>query len=464
MKLAIYTSPLLLAISLLSSCGDNTVEGLYPSESVVRSIELRYSTEDDTPLPSLIELPSANGSMSVTVISDTRWRAEITNCEGQWCSLQDPSGNGDGQFTIVPNDNSTGEDRECDLMVRVVDKDDNPLEYESVIIHLVQQKREISITPTSVEAVSSLGMDEIPFTVTSNLDWVISCSNWYDAASGNGFISITPDASMIHRDNGDWTGNGTTSFKISVRRNLQRNERIARITVSSPTGAFLPINVDITQEAAAQTFVVAGDQLAPGDGGDLSWEVYSPSNDWTIKVIPENDWLTLETNSGDKSDDPVTVKGHAKANTAASAREAVLVFRATGDNPEERTITVIQPGTNAVTPTFSRPWVSEEWTSEEIEVNCYYLTNGYTFESMGVEISLADSSNWTAYESETVEGNNTSGGMIKRRISGLRGLTKYALRAWAVLKETGERIPSSTIYVETPATWPGIDDNTTPKP
>lgn len=469
MKFPKHTLLLMLGASALvttqtTSCGDNIAEGFYPAENVVRKIELFDAS--DEPLPSIVNLASANGAFTVTVKTTTRWSAEITNCDGQWCSIENPTGVGEDEFVIQPHDNPSDE-RECNLVVSVVDKEGNPLEFESVMVSIRQDKREIDINPKSVSSISNLE-SKISFTVKSNLDWILSSSNWGKDTKGNSFISVSDASTMQERENGDWEGNGELTFTLNVSRNLQGIDRLARITISSPTNAFIPINVDITQKAADKTFSVYGDTEASADESTLSWEVLSPLDGWKVTVTSQDNWLKLDKDyyADEGSDELVIVKAKADANNGAIARGATLRFRTTGDSPEERVITVTQAGKEDPKPTFSHLWVDDDWRDTYLIFNCYYRTNGADVIETGVDIRPAASTDndWTEYKSEYTEENTEFGGKIKCKIDGLRGNTKYILRPWARLKDKADKYVSPVDFpVTTPFAWPNPEDNNTPE-
>lgn len=248
---------LAVAAAGVASCSGNTDEGLYPADGVERKIVL-VDAAGGQAIGSLLELPSANAYTEIEVEGNVLWEAEILNCEGSWCSIESPTGAGDGKFTLMVADNGSDTSRECMLNVFARDRFGNRLPYESTQIRIMQDSRNISLSRTQV-TVDAIGDRNVAITVTANQPWTLSCNLWDTVQDG--FISISDPGPMARIEgSSDWSCTGSATFTFNIAANPTFDPRSATLWISSPTSAFVAIPVRITQDGLPENGSVTGSE------------------------------------------------------------------------------------------------------------------------------------------------------------------------------------------------------------
>lgn len=467
-RIRLYAGVLCLG-ALLASCSDNLETGLYPADEVARVLTLANASTGSAVGASLA-LPSANGAVTLAVTCNSRWSASIEECDGQWCSILNASGTGDGELTVVPHDNPQAAGRECLLRLSAVDRDGKPLAHESVLVRLTQEGRELNVTPLEPAPLPHTGTQSLEFTVTSNQPWRVKCDR-FTFSSADGFVEPA-DFSALTWDEASQSFGAPAGarFSIKVGRNLDVNERIARLEFVSPTEAFLAIPVDVIQKGSPTAFGASGDNLAPQEGAWLTWQVISPRQDW--RVTTNADWLELETNGGPASEETLRVAGYARPNQGPQ-RSAMVYFR-TEDGSAETVIEVVQLGREYIdpdmptwTPTLSLPWVSDGWTQSTAEICCNFACPRESFYGATLEIRREGDEVWASFEATsdiTLDSPEGLFGRLRGLAVGLQPLTRYEARFTVDFFVEGYNADntSKTLLFETPAYWPSWPDNQPP--
>lgn len=361
----------------LSGCSDNIENGLYAdSES-----HLSLSVSAEGLSNGLIEIGAAQSSTQFEVTSSTRWTVEITDCEGAWCQVVYGSGKdqqlGDGSFTIEAASNRSDSERECNITVYAIESDGTHIPGRSVLIHFSQHRQSIQVSYAG-DVISPFGTqnNEPTISVTANQAWSASASHsWVKIVPGIGMDGDT----YTPADGSDTEK--TVSFRISVEANPGTSARNAEITISSPTSAFTPRRLNITQEGSSDTFFVSPSTVPTisASGSEIEFSIYSPRDSWTASAISAGDWVTLERSSGQASTEIAVVKAVVAANNAKEAREARIVFKKNGDSTG-MTVIISQNGAPAeadvpnpdAQPRVSTAWIAGGWTQDMAQLRAYY--------------------------------------------------------------------------------------------
>lgn len=341
-----FPSALLLATALTGGCSSNVEEGLYADSESHISLAISANGFEN----GMLSIGSAQSMTVFNVESTTRWTVDVTDCEGAWCqivydsSTADESGHiGNGTFTVEAAPNRSSSARECDITIYAVEGDGAHIPGKSILIHLIQDRQSIRVDYTG-DVISPFGTTENTeptVTVTANQAWLAGVShNWLtiipgDGMSGDGYSPATGS-----------TDAKTIGFRFKVDANPGTNSRTAEVTISSPTSAFTPIRLNVTQEGSTAAFFITPSNVpeVSSEGGELEFLVYSPREDWTVKSIALGEWVLLDKSSGTASPDPVTIKATILENTTEFAREAALAFIRGGDMGETLIVITQQPG------------------------------------------------------------------------------------------------------------------------
>ena len=160
------------------------------------------------------------------------------------------------------------------------------------------------------------GSPEKIISVTSNVDWAVSCPD--------AWVTVSPASG---------TGNG--SFKITVTANDKFEARSSTVTVKAGDKT---ASVRVSQLSLAPSILVSPTTLevdAAGGTADVDVTANSP---WTVTVPEDCDWIAAE---------PVSGEGNAKVTLTVAAsdirtdRSAVITFKETVGN-STMTVTVNQ--------------------------------------------------------------------------------------------------------------------------
>lgn len=463
--------------SVLVSCSENVENGLYAADDSKINISINPVNESDNYHNGLLKIGSAKSSTVFAVKSTTRWIVEVTNCEGSWCqiiynSTESEAGGyiGEGSFTIDAAPNRSDNERECDITVYAIESDGTHIPGKSIEIHLEQDRQSIQVEYAG-DVISSIGTSsgaEPIVTVIANQAWIVSSSHsWVKIIPGNGMEgdSYTPqDGSTEER---------TISFRFSVDGNPGTSIRYAEVTISSPSDAFTPHRLNITQEGSSDTFFITPTELSqvPYSGDTYDVQVYSPRESWSVRIIQEGDWVTLDRTSGEASSDPVTIRASIATNNSTSVRQASLVFTRVGT--DDVTVVRIDQKANSVvmdpddSPKVSQPWLGRGWTATYATVYAYYSSPSVPIDKAMIAYRNMDNLDDYTEVSATVGDDN----LISAELTNLKPNTRYEV--WAFVEYTHNGMTMGTtgnpMSFTTPdlngdpdSGLPGEDDNNPP--
>ena len=160
----------------------------------------------------------------------------------------------------------------------------------------------LSDLAANFEATGSL---EKSISVTSNVDWTVSCPD--------AWVTVSPAAG---------TGNG--SFKITVAANDKFEARSSTVTVKAGDKT---ASVRVSQLSLTPSILVSPASLeADAAGGTVSVDVTSNAS-WTVSVPSGVDWITPDAASGEGSK---KVAFTVAANAGFETRSADVTFTAQG--------------------------------------------------------------------------------------------------------------------------------------
>lgn len=470
------------AAPLITGCSDNVEQGLYPDSGSHISLSAAPASAEVASgfHNGQLDLGSARSETEFKVTSTTRWIVEITNCEGAWCQITygdnttDASGQiGDGTFVIDAAPNHSLEYRTCDVTVRAVDAEGTPLAGVSQDIHLRQDPQSIDIAST-ISVISPYGTtsaSEPTVTVKANQAWTVSTTHpWVTIVPGTGMDgdSFTPAVGSVAEQ--------TVSFRISVAPNPGTAARTAEVIVSSPSSAFTPQRLNVTQEGSTETFIVTPTvvPVVSHMGTVLEFQVYSPRDSWSVFAVADGGWITVEPTGGAATEAPVTVRASVSANSNGTARDASLVFsHGEGADAVQLPVAIAQSGNPEApdpdhTPVVSAPWLEGGWTASHARIYAYFRSPIVDLAGCGVYLTSASGT-------LTFEGSFYGNELMAVDISGLQSATTYEAVAFVryYMDGTLRESVGSSIYFTIPGQSgePGKDpvvpnpgDNTPPSP
>ena len=479
---AVLTGIVFLTLSaVITGCSENDENGLYAADGSNIIIEISASGFQN----GLLEIGSAQSATIFTVTSTTRWTIEVTDCEGAWCQitygkgLSDAAGHiGDGSFTIDAAPNRSNEYRECNVTVYAIDRYGIHIPGKSIEIHLVQDRQSILVDYTGY-MISPFGTSDFTnpaVTVTANQAWGVSSSHsWVQIIPGAGMEGdgFAPPAGTAEEK--------TITFNLKVDANPGTSTRIAEVTLYSPSKAFIPIRLNVTQEGSSETFIVIPSEMpqVTFERDTLELQVYSPHESWSVSAISAGSWVTLDRTSGEPSTEPVRIQAIVDKNESGVSRQASLVFNRSG-NMAEVVVRINQnanpdaPEPNSM-PQVSQPWIESGWTATSARILAYFSSPSIRVTRAGVYYERVpgpeDEENREEDEGK-VYGVIYEYNMTGTRLNNLRPNTRY--KVWAFVEYTvdGRTMESegSSMYFTTPdvdgqpGTTPGIGDNTPPSP
>ena len=160
------------------------------------------------------------------------------------------------------------------------------------------------------------GVLEKTISVTSNVDWTVSCAD--------AWVTVSPSSG---------TGNG--SFKISVAAYDKFEPRYSSVTVKAGDKT---ATVKVNQLALVASILVNPTTLeVDAAGGTASIDI-TANSPWTVTVPEDCGWVTAEQASGEGNGQVTLTIG---ASDVRTARSAVVTFKETVGNTE-KAVTVNQ--------------------------------------------------------------------------------------------------------------------------
>lgn len=458
--------------SVAGGCSDNEENGLYAADDSNIDITIEAMGFHN----GLLDLGSAQSSTVFEVTSTTRWTVDVTNCEGAWCQIvygesdADAAGHiGNGNFTVEAAPNRSGNSRECTVTVYAIESDGTHIPGKSIEINVVQDRQSIQVDYAGDE-ISYLGTINGPYptiTVKANQAWV--------ASSSHSWVKIIPGPQMDGDRYDPPTGSAeerSVTFQISVEANPGTSVRYAEVSISSPTSAFTPIRLNVTQAASTETFFITPTEVpqVSWTGDTIEFNVYSPRDSWKVEAISVGNWVTLDQASGEAASEPVTIKAKIAENNTSAARQASIMFTRGGNLGTM--VVYINQNANAEapapdsTPKLSRAWIRDGWTATFAEVSAYFASPVYPIVEGGMIFK-----SYNGYD-QSVRG-VVSGNMITATLSGLEPDTRYTVTPFVIYSKGGytEVATGETMDFTTPALdgnpgsgLPGEGDNTPPSP
>ncbi len=146
----------------------------------------------------------------------------------------------------------------------------------------------------------------IYFNVSANTPWHID--------SDKGWCRPSPGMSAA--------GSLTSEIEVTTDPNDTGEERTATLTITAD-GVADPITITVNQQCKSVLDIQPVDKIFGADGGDATFTIRS-NFDW--EVISSNQWLTFSQDSGEGSDQIVTITAHADP-TSLLYRKATVTVR-----------------------------------------------------------------------------------------------------------------------------------------
>lgn len=330
----------------ISACSDNVDGELKPtSNERVLQLSSEGQTTSDNGRDHAItfdNLDAGSRDIPVTVSCNTLWKVEVSGNSG-WCSVDVARGEGNGQFTISIT-NNRGEFRDCTVSVSQIDNEGNTYKGGNTAeIVITQDGSEVYITPSSLDIFPAENPRDQEFEIVANTTWTLSVRAESEL-TGN-FITITPIEGMTEAAGGNqtFTGTGNARFRISLQNNGTAVVRKAYIELKSENGNY---SVEISQQKSEYTFDVSPNttRYIPALGGDIDFDVYSPSYGWDI-ILPENaGWIKCPQTSFEKNESRVKAVMTVEQNNTGRERNATIYFESQNKAYDRIPVMVVQSG------------------------------------------------------------------------------------------------------------------------
>lgn len=348
-------------LALTAACSDNIAEdGLVPK--VDQNIELTLDPVNNrdyyNETTGILQIGSEASTTTFKVTSNTRWTAEVTQCDGGWCSLSFPDGTPvvkDGDFVIQTTSNVKGSDqnstkRECLVTVYAVNRNGQRVPDTGHTITIMQDMQTIGVSPSAFSSNFSSVGEVQNFTISANLPWRATVSD-------PDFLTLSLPAdspSTLTQTEGGivFTPAGTADVDshiiVTIQRNMTMATRRGLLIISSANNEFVPIRVEMSQTGTTESFSVLPTvtQTLPASGGEVTLTVLSPNAPWSITNMEgaSASWLHLPVTSDQASDNPTRVTVTVDPNTSISAREATLFVQADGKDDTRHEVHIVQMG------------------------------------------------------------------------------------------------------------------------
>lgn len=334
MKKKIYSLFAAGAIALgMTGCSDNYNSVLEPLETV-RTLVL--DVESQAYDNGHLDLGAAPTTTEVKVESNTRWAAEVADCNGGWCEISVFSGTGNGSFNISVRENMQ-ELRTCYVRVYKVDAQGEKDLDGSREITIRQEASNVRLSPSSLEPFPADNPQNQEFEVVSNVAWTLTVA--YETNEIVKFVTVTPlSGDMSATGDESFAGTGDARFNISLQSNRTAATRKAFITLKSEVSEY---TVEVLQQASEYTFDVSptAAQVIPAEGDTKTFGVLSLS-DWTIECAA--DWIVFLPNSGSASDSRVQTVATILPNTTREERTTEIHFKPKDSQYSGLSVTVLQ--------------------------------------------------------------------------------------------------------------------------
>lgn len=465
LRMILRTAALLAVVLAGVSCSDNLNETLEPADGTRLFIIPTSQQNDNLATDHLLRVGSPSTPVTVEVRSNTRWSVEVNDCSGAWCSVTFPDDRdvviGDGEFTIqIAANQNTTTTRKCTVVIYALDINGERVPDTSFDIRVEQDLQNVEVPDaTRAELVATGGTET--FEIISDQAWTASVNmpDWMTLFSSDEAVERTSEGSLVYTPHLSGETK-TVVITVAISRNLTLSRRRGLVTIASPTSSFTPIHIELTQSAAENAFDVmpSTDRTVSAEGATLTFEVFSPTNDWELVMPVAAPWLTADITSGGPTQGTavtLTVAPSAEYNT----REAMVRFRVRDRDNTEIPVRITQDAHGPATPgeavTFSRPWLESGWTQ----------TSAVFMSSLSVHVSAMPTEcgaiiRRTDGGEETRVVGSLTDGLLRVDLTGLEGMTQYDVWAYALIEGELHQAPELLRFT-TSGLRPGEEDNPT---
>lgn len=259
------------------------IEGL----SIKQDIEVTQKGRTFDNLVGTLQYIASAGSQNFTVTTDGSWTA--TSSES-WLTLSPASGKGTTEVTATVAENTTDEERQAAITVKVGDTEQTIL--------VTQKAHYLTITPTQFDALPSTG---------GSHELTIGTDDSWKAITNASWITLNPES-----------GTGDIIVTATAADNPSINDR--KDTVHIQPSYATPVKAVILQSARYMT-VNTHDIYFFYKGGES--EPIEVTTDGSYSVTTPNDWLKIKENGK-------TFTVTATENTTDEKREGKVVVSLTG--------------------------------------------------------------------------------------------------------------------------------------
>jgi hypothetical protein len=271
-----------------------------------------------------ISAEAAGGSYPVTVTCNTAWTAAVNTEAAAWCSVNPPSGNGNGtvNVAVTPNADDT---RSATITVRAGTL------TETVTVTQLGTSPSLTATGNGTDNIPNKG-GTATISITANVTWTAIV-----ASAATAWCDIDPAA-------------GTNSGTITVTVSPNPVEALARTAMISIIGVgegITPATIQVSQVAgepvALNVTPTSLDNLS--DAGTTTSLNIQTDGAWTATVNADDTWCTISPTSGN---------GNGSANVTVSpnysaARSATITVTAGAATSQQIGVTQIEGEPSGVT-------------------------------------------------------------------------------------------------------------------
>lgn len=252
-----------------------------------------------------MQFKSNGGNGTISIQSNLKWNVTCECKEGDWCHItSSKSGTGNGTVNISVDQNPLGATGR-DAVVTI---------HTSSLTKTVKIHQAAGETPVLNVIPSTLGTLEYEngestqsFTIQSNIEWSITCSD-------ESWCHIVSPTSAV-------TGNGEVKIKVDVNP-AEAPERTCTLRIKSSW--FEDKIVTIHQKKGDPGYIrVSNSTLnAKPQGETLSFNIESNLSNWTVSS--NQSWCDVKTTSGSFNG---TVSLSVGLNSGSEAREATITIK-----------------------------------------------------------------------------------------------------------------------------------------
>ncbi|WP_293666670.1 BACON domain-containing carbohydrate-binding protein [uncultured Parabacteroides sp.] len=285
-----------------------------------------------------------SGSYNFIIHTSLSW---TISSDQPWCVPSSSSGNGENTLSFTTTENTLSQERNATLTIKA-----GTLTQK---ITVIQQSKSATLAVSTNTFAVNANRNTYNFTVTSNMNWTISCDqSWCVPSIAAG------------------SNNQTVFFDVS--ENTSTQERSATITVKARN---LIQKITVTQSGTNQALAVSKDSFIFGpEAGHGEFSITSNTN-WAI--TSDQSWCNFATTSGSNNQ---TISFTITANTSTQGRTAIVNIKTSSSLIQ---ITVTQEGQTEIAPNLSV-------SPESLSVTAGDQTSSF---------SISCNTNWTISSNQT---------------------------------------------------------------